>query len=380
MKTEIVSAVRAGLAFSGSEADDSNQAGTTALVRAESGDGCAKAVTLLREGEVVALPTETVYGLAADALNPAAVAKIFEAKQRPRFDPLIVHLPKRETLDEIAIVESPIASQLIEKFWPGPLTIIFRKRDVVPDIVTAGLETVAVRRSAHPVFREVVSAVNRPLAAPSANRFRHVSPTTAQHVLDELDGRIPLIVDGGATEHGIESTIVRIMDGVIEVLRWGPITHEMLHPFGEVRERTSISTIIAPGQLPTHYAPKTRLIMVKRLQDFSATPRKRTGALSLSPVTKIGDPGSPRPATPASEAAAAAIDFAAVRYLSERGDLREAAANLFGMLRELDAENLDLIVAERVPEEGIGLAINDRLERASTKSVIPSVSQGIALR
>jgi L-threonylcarbamoyladenylate synthase len=309
---------------------------------------------------VVALPTETVYGLAADALNPTAVARIFEAKERPRFDPLIVHLPRWEALDEIAIVESQLARDLIEKFWPGPLTIIFLKRDVVPDIVTAGLETVAVRMSAHPVFCEVVSAVNRPLAAPSANRFGRVSPTTAQHVLDELDGRIPLIVDGGATEHGIESTIIRIVDGMIEVLRRGPITEEMLRPFGEVRECTLAGTITAPGQLPTHYAPKTRLIMVKRLPDFSATPGKRTGVLSFFPLGGMGDPDSPRPA-----AAATTADFAAVRYLSERGDLREAAVNLFRMLRELDAENLDLIVAEQVPENGIGAAINDRLERAS---------------
>ena len=360
MKTEIVSAVRAGLAFSGSEADDPSQTGATALVTAESSGGCAKAAKLLREGEVVALPTETVYGLAADALNPIAVARIFEVKERPRFDPLIVHLPRREALDEIAIVESQRARDLIEKFWPGPLTIIFRKRNVVPDIVTAGLGTVAVRMSAHPVFCEVVSAVNRPLAAPSANRFGRVSPTTAQHVLDELHGRIPLIVDGGATEHGIESTIIRIVDEMIELSRRGPITEEMLHPFGEVREHTPGSTITAPGQLPTHYAPKTRLIVVNRLPDFSATPGKRAGALSFFPDGGVGNPGSPRPAT-----AATTPDFASVRYLSERGDLREAAANLFRMLRELDAENLDLIVAERVPENGIGAAINDRLGRAS---------------
>src|SRR5256714_8712920 len=196
---------------------------------AEKNKAVRHAVELLRQGEIVALPTETVYGLAADALNPDAVAKIFEAKERPRFDPLIVHLPNRKALDEIAIVESPIASQLIEKFWPGPLTIIFRKCDVVPDIVTAALETVAVRMSAHPVFCEIASALNRPLAAPSANRFGRVSPTTGQHVLDELDGRIPLIVDGGATEYGIESTIVRIVDGVIEVLRrWSLINVALL--------------------------------------------------------------------------------------------------------------------------------------------------------
>jgi len=366
VRTEIVSAVRAGQTSSGIQADDPSQTDRTAVVRAESSEGCAKAIKLLREGEVVALPTETVYGLAADALSVSAVAKIFEAKERPRFDPLIVHLPSRKALAEIAIVESPIASQLIEKFWPGPLTIIFRKCDVVPDIVTAGLETVAVRMSAHPVFREIVSALNRPLAAPSANRFGRVSPTTGQHVLDELDGRIPLIVDGGATEHGIESTIVRIVDDVIEVLRRGPISEGMLQPFGEVHERTSASVIKAPGQLPTHYAPNTRLALVDDLKNFSTPNGKRVGALFFRSPGGVGEPG-PRSATVATGALREVKNFAAVRHLSESGNLREAAANLFRMLRELDVENLDLILAERVPGEGIGAAINDRLERASNR-------------
>jgi len=312
------------------------------------------------------LPTETVYGLAADALNPDAVAKIFQAKERPRFAPLIVHLPNRQALAEIAIVESPIASQLIEKFWPGPLTIIFRKRDVVPDIVTAGLETVAVRMSAHPVFREIVSALDRPLAAPSANRFGRVSPTTGQHVLDELDGRIPFIVDGGTTEYGIESTIVRIVDGVIEVLRRGPIPMGALQPFGEVRERISAGAIIAPGQLPTHYAPKTKLILVEDLKGFPVRSGKRVGALAFYPGAAVGDAGL-RSAIAATAVVREVENFVAVRHLSQSGNLREAAANLFRMLRELDAENLDLIVAERVPKEGIGAAINDRLERASNR-------------
>jgi len=275
-----------------------------------------------------------------------------------------VHLPNRKALAEIAIVEPPIASQLIEKFWPGPLTIVFRKCDVVPDIVTAGLETVAVRMSAHPVFREVISALNRPLAAPSANRFGRVSPTTGQHVLDELDGRIPLIVDGGATEHGIESTIVRIVDGVIEVLRRGPIPKGMLQPFGEVRERRSASAIMAPGQSPTHYSPRTRLALVDDLKNFSIPNGKQVGALFFRFIAGVDD-STPRSTTAASGALREVENFVAVRHLSQSGNLREAAANLFGMLRELDAENLDLIVAERVPEEGIGAAINDRLERAA---------------
>jgi L-threonylcarbamoyladenylate synthase len=333
---------------------------------------CANAIKLLRDGEVVALPTETVYGLAADALNPDAVAKIFEAKERPRFDPLIVHLPNRGALGEIAIVKSKLVRELTQNFWPGPLTIIFPKREIVPDIVTAGLETVAVRMSAHSIFRDVVGKLNRPLAAPSANRFGRISPTTAQHVFDELSGRIPLIVDGGATEHGIESTIVQIANEMIEVLRRGPITDEMLCPFAEVREQTSSATISAPGQLPTHYAPRTKLIVVDDLKNFSPPAGKRIGALCFfslaavagrGPASYHGSTSKPRPATPATEAS---DDFAAMRYLSERGDLREAATNFFRMLRELDAEYLDLIVAERVPEEGIGAAINDRLTRAAT--------------
>ena len=195
------------------------------------------AVELLRKGDLVALPTETVYGLAADALNPIAVAKIFEAKDRPRFDPLIVHLPNREWLRRIAALpagDRQLISKLADKFWPGPFTMVLPKRKLVPDIVTAGLDTVAVRLSAHGVFAEIVGELDEPLAAPSANRFGRVSPTTAQHVLDELDGRIPLIVDAGPTEHGIESTIVAVRDGRIAVLRRGPITHEQLSEFAEV--------------------------------------------------------------------------------------------------------------------------------------------------
>lgn len=336
---------------------------------------CAKAIRLLRDGQVVALPTETVYGLAADALNPDAVSKIFEAKERPRFDPLIVHLPNRDVLEETVIVKSQVAHRLMEKFWPGPLTLIFSKREIVPDVVTAGLETVAVRMSAHPIFREVVGTLNRPLAAPSANRFGRISPTTAQHVCDELRGRIPMIVDGGATEHGIESTIVQVENRMIKVLRRGPITDEMLRPFGELREPSSSATIIAPGQLPTHYAPRTKLIVVDDLKNFALPSGGRIGALCFSCVAAVADRGAtpyygltsmPGPATTATKAS---TDFATMRYLSKRSDLREAAANFFRTLRELDAEKLDLIVAERVPEEGIGAAINDRLERASTRTV-----------
>src|SRR6478672_9905214 len=197
----------------------------------------AAAVELLRKGEIVALPTETVYGLASDALNPIAVARIFEAKERPRFDPLIVHLPSRDWLEKVVDLPSrdrKLILTLADNFWPGPLTMVLPKRDTIPEIVTAGLDAVAVRISAHPVFSDVALAFGKPLAAPSANRFGRVSPTTAQHVFDELDGRIPLIIDAGPTEHGIESTIVTVRNGGIGILRRGPITAEQLSEFAKI--------------------------------------------------------------------------------------------------------------------------------------------------
>ena len=307
------------------------------------------AVELLRKGEVVALPTETVYGLAGSALNPLAVTKIFEAKERPRFDPLIIHLPNRKWIDRIADVpasDRQLICRLTDKFWPGPFSMVLPKREIVPDIVTAGLNTVAVRLSAHPILAKIMDELDEPLAAPSANRFGRVSPTTAQHVLDELDGRIPLIVDAGPTEYGIESTIVAVQDDRIAVLRRGPITNEQLSRFAEITTAVDTAKISSPGQLPSHYAPKTPLCLINNAEDFFPKKDQRVGLLAW-------------------ESNANAKRFAAVRNLSDRADLREAAANLFRYLRELDALGLDLIVAERVHSKGLGAAIMDRLERAS---------------
>ncbi len=307
------------------------------------------AVELLRQGEAVALPTETVYGLAADALNPIAVAKIFEAKGRPRFDPLIIHLPDPGWLEKVADPlkqDRQLVSSLAEKFWPGPFTMVLPKRDIIPEIVTAGLETVAVRISAHPIFSEIVSAFGKPLSAPSANRFGRISPTTAKHVLDELNGHIPLIIDGGPTTHGIESTIVAVHDGKIDILRRGPITSEQLSKFGEVGIATVLEKISVPGQLPSHYAPKTPLRIVDNLKSFTPMTNERCALLAWTPIKNDER-------------------FVAIRNLSRQQHLREAAANLFRYLRELDALDVDLIVAERVPGEGLGGAILDRLQRAS---------------
>jgi L-threonylcarbamoyladenylate synthase len=313
-----------------------------------------RALELLRKGEVVALPTETVYGLAADALNPTAVAKVFEAKVRPRFDPLIVHLPDEKWLERVAKIDNRSLAQikkLTAQFWPGPLTLILDRQPIVPEIVTAGLDTVAVRMSSNPVFAEIISAFGKPVAAPSANRFGRISPTTAEHVFDELSGRIPLIIDAGPTTYGIESTIIAVHENKIDILRRGPITAEQLAEFGKVDIVRASQKISVPGQLPSHYAPKTPLRLIDNAESFAPAKDRRVGLLAWN--ESIPEEG-----------------FAAVRTLSQRQDLREAAANLFRCLRELDELDLNLIVAERVPAQGLGAAILDRLERASHDSDI----------
>lgn len=317
-------------------------------VDAGGGEAVRRAVDLLRKGEAVALPTETVYGLAADALREDAVLKIFQAKSRPRFDPLIVHLPEADAVERVAFVDDsvrPSFERLRKQFWPGPLTFVFPRRAGIGDLVTAGLKTVAVRLSAHPVLTEIARSFGGPLAAPSANRFGRISPTTAAHVQEELEGLIPLIVDAGPTTHGLESTIIALRNGQIEILRQGPVTREQLAEFGNVAVTGQTSHPEAPGQLPSHYAPKTPLILVDDPATFACPIGKRCGLL-----------GWKRPERD---------QFAEVRRLSKRQDLVEAATNLFRLLRELDGQSLDLIVAEKVPDEGLGAAINDRLGRAA---------------
>ncbi|MDQ3621292.1 MAG: L-threonylcarbamoyladenylate synthase [Verrucomicrobiota bacterium] len=332
-----------------------------------------RAAALLLGCETVALPTETVYGLAADALRPEAVLKIFEAKERPLFDPLIVHLPERAWLERVTAIPAEsreLVEALTSRFWPGPLTLVLPRQAIVPDLVTSGLPTVAVRVSAHPVFREVIARVGKPLAAPSANRFGRISPTAAAHVLTELDGRIPLIVDGGASTHGIESTIIVVEGGTLRVLRAGPVTPGDLvqvqvelwqrrgripseHEAAEFLEMVEASQALpprAPGQLGSHYAPRTHLILVDTSLEFTWHPATmRIGLLGWSHVK--GEDYS---------------RFAAVEWLSPSGDLREAAATLFAKMRRLDEAGLNSILAERVPEKGLGIAIMDRLRKAAT--------------
>jgi len=322
----------------------------TSIVNAHTPERCAnataEAAALLTRGEVVALPTETVYGLAADATRPDAVLKIFEAKERPFFDPLIVHLPTLDWLNRIAIAEQTLVKQLVKKFWPGPLTLVLPRREIIPDVVTSGLSTVAVRMSAHPVFRAVVEGFGKPLAAPSANRFGRISPTAAEHVFSELNGRIPLIVDAGQTSFGIESTIVSVAENGITMLRSGPITPEQLREFGDVNfAKPNEAKPDAPGQLKSHYAPCTPLRLEAKIS-ASQNPSMRIGLLAWRESRE---------------------GFAAVEVLSERGDLCEAAARLFAAMRRLDEQSLDLIIVEPVPETGLGIAIMDRLRKAAAR-------------
>ena len=321
-----------------------------------------EACALLQQGEIVALPTETVYGLAADAFNPAAVAKVFAAKERPAFDPLIVHIAARGDLKSVAIVPDDVAdtvSKLTGRFWPGPLTLILPRHPDVPDIVTSGLPTVAVRQSAHPVFRAINKALGRPLAAPSANRFGSISPTSASAVIKELGGRIPLVIDAGACSEGVESTIISIepREGkkpILRLHRAGPVIKEQLQEFGRVEKVRDVAgqVLHAPGQLASHYAPRTPLVLLESPADFHPEEGKRYGLLSYT-----GEDDGPY---------VGLHDWECVESLSPgSGKLAEAAIRLFFVMRRLDEAGLDAIIAEPVSETGLGVAIMDRLRRAS---------------
>lgn len=338
-------------------------------------EGVKRAVELLGHGEVVALPTETVYGLAADATNAEAVARIFEVKERPSFDPLIVHLRGKTAIDDVAVVPEEIrdtVTVLTETFWPGPLTIILPKKEIIPDIVTSGRETVAVRCSANPILKKIIYQLGRPLAAPSANRFGRISPTSHGAVVAELGGRIPLIVDGGACARGLESTIIRIEAGepkaLIRVLRSGPVTPEELKKFGKVEmvERTldgGEGEVEAPGQLESHYAPATPLRLLEKPEDFKPEPGKKYALLSYRGQEKDGYLGL--------------VEWAKLGVLSPgSGKLPEAAVRFFFILRELDECGADEIIAEPVPLRTLGYAIMDRLRRAAARADLNGSGQG----
>jgi len=315
----------------------------------------AEAVALLGAGEVVALPTETVYGLAVDALDARAVAKVFEIKERPDFDPLIVHVTGQAMLEVAEASET--VKEITGALWPGPLTVVLPKKNCVPDIVTSGLDTVAVRMSGDPVFRKVAKLLGRPIAAPSANRFGRISPTSASAVQEELGGRIPLVLDGGGSAWGLESTIIKVEEkspkALITILRPGPVTKEDLKKFGKVvLSGGRVEKVEVPGQSESHYAPSTPLRLLEAPSDFVPEPGRRYALLSYRGGEKDGYLGL--------------TDYEHVAVLSPgSGKLPEAGVRLFFIMRQLDALGVDEIIAEPVPERGVGLAILDRLRRAS---------------
>ncbi|GAB3954564.1 L-threonylcarbamoyladenylate synthase [Spirosoma harenae] len=306
------------------------------------------AKAFLEAGNVVGIPTETVYGLAGNALNPDAVLTIFRVKNRPSFDPLIVHTDSLDKLDRFVTDLPEAARQLAQTFWPGPLTLLLPKQALIPDLVTSGLPNVAVRIPNHPLTLDLLRSLDFPLAAPSANPFGYISPTTAQHVADQLGDQVPYILDGGPAGVGLESTIVGFENNKATVYRLGGLALDQVEQvIGPVSARThSTSNPKAPGMLSSHYAPRKPLILLPFGE--SPQPSERAGALVFrEPFGGI---------LPENQ-----------RVLSPTGDMNEAAKNLFAHLRALDSLPLDIIYAESLPNQGLGWAINDRLRRASVQ-------------
>ncbi|MFP4415761.1 MAG: L-threonylcarbamoyladenylate synthase [Chitinivibrionales bacterium] len=307
-----------------------------------------KAASIIVSGGTVAFPTETVYGLGADARNEQAVAKIFAIKKRPEFDPLIVHIGSPDQAEHVAAEIPPEARRLMDQFWPGPLTMIVRKRSSIPDLVTAGLPGVGIRMPDNPIALELINSSHAAISAPSANSFGCISPTCADHVRADLGDAVDLIIDGGCCDVGVESTIVSFMESRPTLLRPGGIALEDIEEIigtVHVPERDELKHA-SPGRFSRHYAPGTPLILTDTITELPEG--KRMGLLTIG--------------KPVEDAF-----FHRVENLSPTEDLSEAACNLFSALKRLDAAHLDLIVATSVPDTGLGRAINDRLFRASQK-------------
>jgi len=310
-----------------------------------------KAASIIRKGGLVAFPTETVYGLGANALDPKAVAKIFEAKKRPYFDPLIVHIADKSLVRKLSRRFNKRAEILIKKFWPGPLTLIFPKSEIVPDIVTAGLATVAVRMPAHQIALDLIKEAGVPIAAPSANLFGRLSPTEAAHVFNQLKNRIEAIIDGGKCPIGVESTVVDVFSKTPRILRPGGLPIEAIKKALKgikLDLKMHSKKIYSPGQLKSHYQPLTPLKIIRK-KEFKPPPNIKAGLLAFKkPKNKKF--------------------YYHIEVLSSSGKLQEAAANFFSALNRLDKIGLDVIYAEKIPKKGLGIAIMDRLYKAESLS------------
>jgi len=315
---------------------------------AEIGKSIDIAKQLLEKGELVAIPTETVYGLAGNALNEVAVLEIFKVKNRPQFDPLIVHVPNLEKAKELVEYFPEKAEKLAAQFWPGPLTLLLKKKPHIPDLVTSGLDTVGVRCPNHALTLSLLHQLSFPLAAPSANPFGYISPTRPEHVNEQLGEKINYILDGGECVVGIESTIVGFENDLPAVYRLGGLSIEKIESvIGKVSvELNTSSNPHAPGQLKSHYAPKKKMKLGNLDELIELYGTKRVGVLTFQKQM-------------------AQIDIQNQVALSADGNLEEAAQRLFSSLRTLDKKDVDIILAEEVPDMGLGKAINDRLQRAA---------------
>ena len=315
------------------------------------GSNVRQAAEWLIKGEVVAIPTETVYGLAANAYNVIAIEKIYAVKNRPLSNPLIVHAMNMEQVRSLVSDFSPAAELLARSFWPGPLTMILPKSDLIPAIVTAGQQTVAVRVPSHPLTLELLSILEFPLAAPSANKFNYISPVTADAVSEMLGNEVPYILDGGRCKKGIESTIVSFEEEQVKILRQGAVTEEQIEsvlqrPLGEQKS----SGHLHPGMFKKHYSPRTPLFLMDRDSDFTRLrSQKNVAAICFSENFP-------------------SVSVEKKIMLSSSGDLEEAAQHLYAVLYELDKGNYDLIIAEKMPDTGLGKAINERLIKAADNS------------
>ena len=323
------------------------------------------AAKAIQDGLLVVIPTETVYGLGANAFDAAAVAKVFEAKARPSFDPLIVHIASLGEMDRIALRIPPMARILAEKLWPGPLTIILPKRKEIPDIVSSGLDTVAIRFPSHPIARKIIEYSKTAIAAPSANPFGYISPTSAAHVVRMLGTKVDYIVDGGQCPVGVESTVIDLTGPLPAVLRPGGMPLEVIRSIvGDlVAPKKDSGPQVSPGQLESHYAPRSSLFLYEagELAHIASSFHPRTPKSLESRKAAIVFDGE------SAKTLESLNIFAKVFALSEQGDMIEAASRLFSLMHELDEGGYEAMYAERVPDEGLGKAINDRLYRASKK-------------
>ena len=307
------------------------------------------AAEAIKSGDIVAFPTETVYGLGSDGLNPTAVAKIFEAKKRPSFNPLILHIASINQLHDLVNINNEKVERLVEAFWPGPLTLVLPKKDNIPEIVTAGNLTVAIRMPKHSVALKLIESSGVPIAAPSANTFGFLSPTSAMHVEKQLGDKIGLILDGGKSDVGLESTIVEVFEDKVYLLRPGGIAIEQLEAVCDKIEIKQIdqNNPNAPGQLLKHYAPKVPIRFLSEVNQIDIQNKKLAGLFFKEDQTPF--------------------KFERIKILSPNGDLREAAANLFHHLHELESMSVDMIIAEPLEESGLGIAIMDRLRKATNQ-------------